>query len=437
MLKRVHFEKLTWREHMLEKRATRKAIERADRRRKRLRQHKEEACMAKHRLRSLTTQLNELRQSDGSGGRNGSKEDIPDSNETEDAKHADVGLDFGKYSLANAAISDPQSATGVQDIVEQWIAQGRDINVPLERGPPAPSQADNAGPPAKPEPRGGVRNFFKRLTTDFTTTGIIDSGATGNFLKRGIGKPTGRSSDKVVGMPNGKTEQATQQVLLPLTQLDKEARLGDELPSLHSNLISVPKLANSGYTTIFYPHDKGVEVYKANDVAVQTQAQPVVRGWRDPSGLWRIPLSPEAPPEEVDCCVTTISLPQQQINNLYHLPSVEARVAYIHACLGFPTKAAMIDAATAGRLVGIPFATPTNIRRFYPETKATPKGHLDQQRQGVRSTKAKAAGNEQEPSAGTDALTKEKDVHVQVWDLRRTTYSDQTGPFPLKSYHGN
>ena len=64
--------------------------------------------------------------------------------------------------------------------------------------------------------------------------------------------------------------------------------------------------------------------------------------------------------------------------NIYNLPSVEARVAYIHASFSFPTKATMLDAAVAGRLVGIPFATVKNIHKFYPETKETPKGHLDQ-----------------------------------------------------------
>jgi len=89
---------------------------------------------------------------------------------------------------------------------------------------------------------------------------------------------------------------------------------------------------------------------------------------------------------------------------------VESRIAYIHACLGFPTKAAIIDAATLGCLIGIPFATITNIQNFYPETKATSKGRLDQQRQGVRSTKAKTfdTGNQ------NTKLTPQKDVYVGV-----------------------
>ena len=84
-----------------------------------------------------------------------------------------------------------------------------------------------------------------------------------------------------------------------------------------------------------------------------------------------------------------------------------------------------MSAAAAGRLVGIPFATTANIRRFYPETTATPKGHLDQQRQGIRSTKASALEKLlEEEEASKPNLTKERDIYVQVWDLKNTTYSD-------------
>ena len=123
-----------------------------------------------------------------------------------------------------------------------------------------------------------------------------------------------------------------------------------------------------------------------------------------------------------------IQLPLEQINNLYHLPSVEACIAYIHACLGFPTKAALLDAAATGRLLGIHFATVSNVRRFYPETTETPKGHMNQQHQGVRSTQVPVSSS---------ALKKEEDVYATVWDLRETTYSDQTGRFPFTSYRGN
>ena len=123
-----------------------------------------------------------------------------------------------------------------------------------------------------------------------------------------------------------------------------------------------------------------------------------------------------------------INLEKHQIANLHDLPSLPQRVAFIHACLGFPTKATLLEAAREGRLIGIPFATPENIHKYFPESDETAKGHMEQQRQGVRSTK--------EAEQVTKESKKVQDVHVQVWNLRDTTYSDQTGRFPFTSYRG-
>ena len=87
----------------------------------------------------------------------------------------------------------------------------------------------------------------------FSPTGVVDTGATGHFTQEGVGIPTGIPSTKVVGMPNGQTERATQQVLLPIKGMSEEARLGDELPSLqHNNLMIVSKFVDYGYTLYYY-----------------------------------------------------------------------------------------------------------------------------------------------------------------------------------------
>ena len=196
---------------------------------------------------------------------------------------------------------------------------------------------------------------------------------------------------------------ASEKALLPNTKLRRGAREGDILPGLkYNSLVSVGKMAANGYVSIFYPDKRGVEVYDGEQVTVSAEGEPVIRGWRESNNTWRIPLiEGEAEGEWLDCERRELNISQPQINNLYNLPSLEQRVAYIHACLGFQTKAAMLDAAAAGRLVGIPFATTRNIRRFYPETDAMPKGHLDQQCQGVRSTK------EWDPSDTSQAGRKE------------------------------
>ena len=91
---------------------------------------------------------------------------------------------------------------------------------------------------------------------------------------------------------------------------------------------------------------------------------------------------------------------------------------------------------TAGNYVGWPLLTPHNIKKYYPETVETPKGHLNQSWQNVRSTKPKPTPFE---VCDTSRLRgkKERDVYTKVYDVHETIYSDQTGQFPTQSLSGN
>ena len=91
--------------------------------------------------------------------------------------------------------------------------------------------------------------------------------------------------------------------------------------------------------------------------------------------------------------------------------------------LAFPTKATLLEAAIEGRLLSIPRASPETIYKYFPDSDKSVKGHTEQQWQGVRST-------EEDPNQ----VKREKDIHIKVWDLRETIYSNQTGRFPFKSY---
>jgi len=59
----------------------------------------------------------------------------------------------------------------------------------------------------------------------------------------------------------------------------------------------------------------------------------------------------------------------------------------MHAVCGYPVKTTWTKAANAGNFVGWPLLTEKNINKYYPETDETPKGHMNQQRKNVRSTK--------------------------------------------------
>lgn len=117
---------------------------------------------------------------------------------------------------------------------------------------------------------------------------IVDSGATSHFVRTSDKLPRIGPSIKIVNLPNGNTIQALHKVRLPFTKLTEKAREAHVLPDLklHS-LISVPKLSDKGYINLFMDGQKGVVLYKANDITFTATNKPVLQGWcRDISGLW-------------------------------------------------------------------------------------------------------------------------------------------------------
>ena len=61
----------------------------------------------------------------------------------------------------------------------------------------------------------------------------------------------------------------------------------------------------------------------------------------------------------------------------------------MHAVCGYPVKSTWIQAIKAGNYVGWPILTEQNVSKYYPETDETIKGHMNQTRKNVRSTKTK------------------------------------------------
>ena len=108
----------------------------------------------------------------------------------------------------------------------------------------------------------------------------------------------------------------------------------------------------------------------------------------------------------------------------------------MHAVCGYPVKSTWLAAVQAGNYVGWPLLTVRNIKKYYPESTETIKGHMNQSRKNVRSTKPKPAPLE---TCDTSRLRgkKERDIYTKVYDVRHTIFSDQTGQFPTRSLSGN
>ena len=64
------------------------------------------------------------------------------------------------------------------------------------------------------------------------------------------------------------------------------------------------------------------------------------------------------------------------------------------------------------------------------------KGHLNQSRKNVRSTKPKHTPLEV-PNTATLRGRKVHDIYTRVYEVRNTVFSNHTGQFPTRSQQGN
>ena len=103
----------------------------------------------------------------------------------------------------------------------------------------------------------------------------------------------------------------------------------------------------------------------------------------------------------------------------------------MHAVCGYPVKSTWLKAIAAGNFKGWPLLNVRNVKRYYPETMETPKGHMNQTRKNVRSTKVLETSD-----ATTLKGKKVRDIGIHVYNVRETIFSNQTGKFPKLSQQG-
>jgi len=180
--------------------------------------------------------------------------------------------------------------------------------------------------------RMGKHNQFQRTVS----TMVLDSGATSSFVRPEEKLPITGPSNKIVNLPDGSSIHATHTTMLPFDSLTAEARKAVVLPGLRPNsLISVGKLADADYTTIFHPRGEGVTIHAKNSFRLKTFRKPVLQGWRDANGLWR--LSRNNNPVEMKTSARERKIKMETAANVYSLPSIRQSIRYLHAAAGFPT----------------------------------------------------------------------------------------------------
>jgi hypothetical protein len=113
---------------------------------------------------------------------------------------------------------------------------------------------------------------------------------------------------------------------LPFKQLSEAAREGDILPGLKPSLLSVNKMAEEGYTTIFHLGEEGVTIHKKGTVTITSSEPPVLEGYKNnPAKLWMV-------------STTQNTKNHEESSNVYNLPSIQQSIKYLYAAAGFPVK---------------------------------------------------------------------------------------------------
>ena len=173
-------------------------------------------------------------------------------------------------------------------------------------------------------------------------------------------------------LPNGKLIKATHTVDLPFECLHPRARHAHVLPRLKTHLlISVPKLADAGYTTVFHPGNLGVTIHSKSDISIQQWCKPVLQGWRDGNGLWKLGYNDvssmsKQQNDSIEHNLPDINQWKETAANVYALPSIARAIKYLHAAAGLPTKDTWLKAIECGNYKLLPGVNMTNVKKHFP-----------------------------------------------------------------------
>jgi len=143
------------------------------------------------------------------------------------------------------------------------------------------------------------------------------------------------------------------------------------VPGLHSALVSIPKLADAGYTTVF--NKNGVAIYNDETTKITTTSPPVLESeCCEHTGMWRLNLNPTTSPPTTEAKADSL----KTINVIFEFPSAHETFLWYHALVGFSTKVTFIDTVRNGNYSTWQKLTMTLINRYFPDSDEMIKGHL-------------------------------------------------------------
>jgi hypothetical protein len=126
--------------------------------------------------------------------------------------------------------------------------------------------------------------------------------------------------------------------------------------------------------------------------------------------------------------------PEHYANNVYEQKSIEETITYLHACCFIPVQDTWLKAIQNEQFATWPSITVENVRKYIPKYDATAKGHMNQIRQNIRSTKPAVV----EPTPESDMVQEDKCNYIYTTVMgTNQIYTDITGRFTTASLSGN
>ena len=253
----------------------------------------------------------------------------------------------------------------------------------------------------------------------------IDSGATGSYVReqdKQVLNTLHCHNGPNVMLPDMSSIHSSERGYLPLPGLSKASRTADVFPDLKSaSLLSVGKLCD----------DNCVVQFKKHNMTVFKNQHKILEGVRNPSdGLWDVEMP------------QPITTPSTSKLNVILKKDIKTRelIQYYQACCFNPRKTTFIKAIKNGNFLKWPGLTVAAVEKYFVPTMASAKGHLNQERKFLQSTKARPLDQEHDYFPVNDSLespTNECMAILLPFEAKNVGYDDLTGHFPYISSQGN
>jgi hypothetical protein len=135
----------------------------------------------------------------------------------------------------------------------------------------------------------------------------------------------------------------TENWVLLLNKLPKQAQLAYRTPGIKNNLIAASELADAGYELFFHKH--GCEVTLNGEI--------ILRGWRDANTrLWQISLLPDGGNNVIPSTADIEDMFQTpttfNANNLYEGNNTNELINFYYATMGYPVISTWCKAINRG-----------------------------------------------------------------------------------------